>query len=71
MTGYRLRDSSFHPARDVVIDFADGRRLRANSVGDGGTSVREDLMKLLISKTGLNPEHTATLDDIPPLVAQR
>jgi hypothetical protein len=69
--GYRLRDGSFRLARDVVIDFADGRRLRANSAGDGGTSVRDDVMNLLISRTGLNPEHAVTVDEIPPFVAQR
>lgn len=69
--GYRLRDGSVHPAKDVIIDFADGRRLSANSAGDGGTSVREDVMRLLISRTGLTPEHAVTIDDIPPLLAQR
>ena len=34
------------PAKDVIIDFADGRRLRGNQVGDGGTSVRDDVMQL-------------------------
>src|SRR5579859_6994258 len=34
--GYRLKDGSFRPAKDVILDFADGRRLRGNQVGDGG-----------------------------------
>lgn len=69
--GYKLRDGSFHPAKDIIIDFADGRRLRANSMGDGGTSVPKDVMKLLISNTGLNPHHAVTIDEIPPLLARR
>ncbi len=30
---------------DVLIDFADGRRLRGNQVGDGGTCVRDDILR--------------------------
>lgn len=55
--------------RDVIVDFADGRRLRGNQVGDGGTSVRDDIVKLLIAKTGLTPQHSSTVDEIPPLSA--
>jgi hypothetical protein len=65
--GYRLKDGSFHPAKDVLIDFAGGRRLRANAVGDGGTNVRTDVMQLLIEKSGLTPEHALTADDVSPL----
>jgi hypothetical protein len=65
--GYRLRDGSLHAAKDVLIDFSDGRRLQGNAVGDGGTSVPEDLLGLLIAKTGLTPEHALTRDDVPPL----
>jgi hypothetical protein len=39
--------------KDVILDFADGRRLRANQIGDGGTDVRNDVMELLILKTDL------------------
>jgi hypothetical protein len=63
--GYRLKDGSFQPAKDVLIDFADGRRLRGNAVGDGGTNIREDIMQLLIAKTGLLPGHASTADDVP------
>jgi hypothetical protein len=69
--GYRLRDGSIHPAKDVIIDFADGRRLRANEVGDGGTNVRNDVMQLLITKTSLTPEHASTADDVPAFPASR
>jgi hypothetical protein len=48
--------------KDVIVDFADGRRLRGNQVGDGGTSVQNDVMQLLISKTGLTPQHSSTAD---------
>lgn len=63
--GYRLKDGSFHPAKDVLIDFSDGRRLRGNIVGDGGTSVPEDVLRLLTAKTGLAPEHALTQNDVP------
>ena len=65
--GYRLKDGSFRPGKDVVIDFSDGRRLSANAVGDGGTNVRDDVMQLLIEKTGLTPEHAHTADEVSPL----
>jgi hypothetical protein len=69
--GYRLRDGSFRPAKDVIIDFSDGRRLRGNQVGDGGTSIRNDVTQLLIAKVGLAPEHALTAEDIPALHMQR
>lgn len=65
--GYRIKDGTFYPAKDVLIDFSDGRRLRGNAVGDGGTSVPEDVLRLLVAKTGLAPEHAATENDVPPL----
>jgi hypothetical protein len=65
--GYKLRDGSFTAAKDVIIDFADGRRLRGNQVGDGGSSVRDDVLQLLIAKTGLTPQHALTADEIPTL----
>lgn len=65
--GYRLKDGSFHAAKDVLVDLADGRRFRGNAVGDGGTNVPEDVLQLLIAKTGLLPEHALTEDDVPPL----
>jgi hypothetical protein len=71
VNGYRLRDGRFHAAKDVIIDFSDGRRLRANQVGDGGTNVRADVMQLLIAKTGLIPEHASTADDLPAFSATR
>lgn len=45
--------------RDLIIDFADGRSLRGNQVGDGGTNVRNDVMQLLITETGLSPEYSS------------
>jgi|GEM_PF-2357441 len=65
--GYRLKDGSFRPAKDIIVDFADGRRLRGNAVGDGGTNVQDQVVKLLIKKTGLNPGFAQTINDIPPL----
>jgi hypothetical protein len=67
--GYRLRDGSTRPAKDVIIDFADGRRLRGNQVGDGGTNIREDVLQLLLARVKLTPEHAATADDVPRLSA--
>jgi hypothetical protein len=69
--GYRLRDGSFRSAKDVIVDFADGRRLRGNQVGDGGADVRDDVTQLLIAKTGLTPQHAAIEDEIPTLRAER
>ena len=68
--GYSLRDGSFQTARDILVDFADGRRLRGNAVGDGGTNVEDEVVQLLIARTGLVPGHVKTLDDIPPLRTQ-
>ena len=63
--GYRLRDGSFQSARDIVIDFSDGRRLRGNAMGDGDTDVEERVVQLLLDKTGLRPIHVLTLEEIP------
>lgn len=46
------------------MDFADGRRLRGNQVGDGGTSIRGDVMQLLIAESGLTPKYAVTVEDI-------
>ena len=35
--------------------------------GDGGSSVRDDVLQLLIAKTGLTPQHALTADEIPTL----
>jgi hypothetical protein len=69
--GYRIRDGEFKPAKDLVIDFADGRRLRGNAVGDGGTSIRDDVMNLLLEKIGLTPGHARTLEEIPVMQGAR
>jgi hypothetical protein len=69
--GSRLSDGSFRPAKDIIVDFADGRRLRGNAVGDGGTNVQDQVVKLLIDKTGLKPGYAQTVDDIPLLKTAR
>lgn len=51
-----LQGNRNHQTKDVIVEFGDGRRLRGNQVGDGGTSVRNDVMQLLIDKTGLTPK---------------
>lgn len=66
--GYRLNDGSLKTAKEVLVDFSDGRRLQGNAVGDGGTSVSEDVLRLLIAKTGLTPEHALTEGDVPPIL---
>jgi len=63
--GYRLRDGRFRRSKDIVIDFADGRRLRGNAVGDGGSDVEENVVQLLLAKTGLRPTHVLTVEEIP------
>jgi len=56
----RLQGGHSHETKDLIVDFADGRRLRGNQVGDGGTSVQKQLvLQLLISKTGLTPQHSS------------
>jgi hypothetical protein len=63
--GHRIRDGSFRRGRDILIDFADGRRLAGNAVGDGGTDVDERVVQLLLARTGLHPTHVHALEDIP------
>jgi hypothetical protein len=65
--GVRNRDGGFHRQRDLLIDFQDGRRLRANAVGDGGTDADQKAVELLLAKTGLQPQHAITADEIPRL----
>jgi len=64
--GYRDRSGKLIPARDLLIYFANGRRLDANAGGDGGTRVRDDVVQLLLARTGLHPEHASTERDILP-----
>ena len=45
--------------RDLIVEFGDGRRLRGNQVGDGGTSVQNNIVQLFISKTGLTPKYSS------------
>ena len=59
---YKLQGGRSHQTKDVIVDFADGRRLRGNQVGDGGTSVQDDVMQLLIAKTGLTPGYSSTAE---------
>lgn len=65
-----FKNGNFQPGKDLIIDFADGRHLHGNAVGDGGTDIQPDVMELLISKTGLTPGHVRTVDDIPALAAR-
>jgi hypothetical protein len=53
---HEMQGNRSHETKDVIVGFADGRHLRGNQVGDGGTSVRNDVMQLLIDKTGLTPK---------------
>ena len=68
--GYKQNETVCEAA-DVLIDFADGRRVRANQVGDGGTCVRSDVMQMLIKRSGLRPAHAATADEVPVLTLAR
>jgi hypothetical protein len=63
--GIRLRDGSLYRQKDLIIDFADGRRLRGNELGDGGTDVSDSVVQLLLQKTGLHPDHVEAVEDIP------
>jgi hypothetical protein len=63
--GYNLRDGSFQAQPDLLIDFADGRRLDASAVGDGGSVPSQQLVDLLLTKSQLTPVEVKTSDDIP------
>jgi hypothetical protein len=54
----KLQGNHIRQTKEVIVEFADGRRLRGNQVGDGGTSVREDVLQLLVEKTGLRPQYS-------------
>jgi hypothetical protein len=58
----KVRGGHSHETKDLTVDFADGRRLRSSQVGDGGTSVQNDVIQLLILKTGLTPQHSSTAE---------
>ena len=57
--GRTLQGDRSHQAEDVIVEFDDGRSLRGNQVGDGGTSVRNDVLQLLIRKTALTPRDSS------------
>jgi hypothetical protein len=59
---HKLQGAHSHETKDVIVDLADGRRFRGNQVGDGGTSVRNDVLQLLIDKTGLTPTYSSTTE---------
>lgn len=50
---------------DLIVKFSDGRVLSANTVGDGGDAAPEDLVKMLIARTGLTPIDVRSSDGIP------
>ena len=58
----KSRGGHNHETKDLIVDFADGRRLRGSQVGDGGTSVQNDVLQLLILETGLTPQHSSTAE---------
>ncbi len=55
----RMQGNRILQTKDVIVEFTDGRRLRGNQVGDGGTSVRDDVLQLLVEKTGLTPKYSS------------
>lgn len=62
--GVAYGNGSFHQQSDLYLVFADGRQLRANEVGDGGTSADPRAVKLLLELTGLTPSNVHTPDEI-------
>ena len=64
VAGRRERDGSLYPHRDLLIDFADGRRLDANAAGDGGSVVAQSTVDMLLRRTGLAPAFADTSEDI-------
>jgi len=65
--GVRYRDGTLHLQKDLYLDFADGRRLDANTAGDGGTSVPDAVVKLLLEKTHLRMLRAQIKEEIPGL----
>ena len=63
--GYYVRDGRFTVQPDLLITFADGRRLHANAVGDGGSIPSSQLVKLLLVRTKLTAITVKTEHDIP------
>jgi hypothetical protein len=62
--GYRLRDGSFKSHKDLLIDFKNGHRLSANSVGDGGSEPSREEIDILLNKTGLILHEIRTTNDL-------
>jgi MFS family permease len=62
--GNFLRDGRFQSHPDLVLCFADGRRLSANAVGDGGSTPSKELVDLLLGRTGLEAVHVKTVDEV-------
>jgi hypothetical protein len=58
----RMQGDRILHTKDAILGFANGRRLRGNQVGDGGTSIRNDVLQLLIEKTGLTPRYSSKTD---------
>ena len=57
--GYKMVGVHRRRIKNLIVLFHDGRRLRGNQVGDAGTSVRNDVMELIIAKTGLTPGYSS------------
>jgi hypothetical protein len=64
--GYSLRDGSFQPQQDLYLYFADRRLLDMNAAGDGGSTISNDVVELILGKTELNLEHVKVRSDLPP-----
>lgn len=62
--GYKLRDGTFKPHKDMLVDFRDGRRLSMNAVGDGGSEPSVDELNLIRAKTGLIPDEVQTVENL-------
>lgn len=62
------RGGGFHPRSGFIVDFADGRRLDATVADDGGSQAKDNVIQLLLAKTGLHPEHVRTIDEIAPQI---
>ncbi|HEY4382184.1 MAG TPA: hypothetical protein VGN01_17680 [Acidobacteriaceae bacterium] len=63
--GYLLRDGTLQSRPDLLIDFADGRRLAATAMSDGGDPPPQAFVDALLSHTGLHLTHVRTEHDIP------
>ncbi len=66
VAGSRDNDGSFKPYQDIILDFSDGRRLDVDPSGENDRKIIDQVVELVLAKSGLKPERIQTKDDLPP-----